>query len=287
MAKHQFVTDKNFLFRYYVWNLAFLGIGIALMLGFGRSVFWWEVPILFLLVLDVWSTTVGICGLLLITFLFYPLHLWYIAPILAGIYVGHLSSMLMHNASHGNLRPRFLNRTIGEVCGFIQVYGFIGFQTVHYFHHIHPDDRLLDPHPPSEADSYFAYLTGVKHLIKRFMDRTWLETFGKSRSDHVWWQTQTGFFFLNQYGRLVFLYILLGPPLFATFFIPSFLANIYLYNKFNYFTHRTNPDGSVEILNLNDTLYEKLVNAMFAGILFHKNHHRRPYLYDPRHSDFA
>jgi hypothetical protein len=52
------------------------------------------------------------------------------------------------------------------------------------------------------------------------------------------------------------------------------------YAWFNYVTHRPLGDGAI-IVNRNEHAY-KLVNAIAFGLYFHRNHHIRPSLFDPR-----
>jgi hypothetical protein len=64
--------------------------------------------------------------------------------------------------------------------------------------------------------------------------------------------------------------------------IVSKIVNYAWYIHFNYFTHQPNADGDMEVLNLNHNFYYKLMNATMAGIYYHKNHHRKASLFDPR-----
>ena len=45
-----------------------------------------------------------------------------------------------------------------------------------------------------------------------------------------------------------------------------------------------NPQtGDTEPANLSHNLYYKITDALWFGIYFHGNHHRRPLLFNPRH----
>jgi len=64
-------------------------------------------------------------------------------------------------------------------------------------------------------------------------------------------------------------------------YIPSYLSMTLFFAHFNYYTHRPRGKDSVEILNLNYNPFYKFLNFLSFGAYFHKNHHRKPSLFNP------
>ena len=72
---------------------------------------------------------------------------------------------------------------------------------------------------------------------------------------------------------------------------PSFPSNVYWsethlhtglsLDAFNYYTHEQQPDGSVEVVNLDMNLYYRFCNTFLFGVFYHKNHHDKPNLFNP------
>jgi len=77
-------------------------------------------------------------------------------------------------------------------------------------------------------------------------------------------------------------YLLLGFSGFFLFYVPTYITSVLFFNHFNYFTHRPRNDGTFEILNIDRTPYQRLVNHLFFGVFYHKNHHLKPYLFNPK-----
>lgn len=46
-----------------------------------------------------------------------PIYLWHLALLPIAIYLGGISAIFMHNASHRSFRPLWLNRLMGEITG--------------------------------------------------------------------------------------------------------------------------------------------------------------------------
>jgi stearoyl-CoA desaturase (delta-9 desaturase) len=194
--------------------------------------------------------------------------------------LGILSAVLMHNAAHGQLRPLWMNRLVGELCALHQLYGFAGWQIPHLFHHRYPDEPGRDPHPPGTLP-FWPFLFGMRRTLRQCVGdeyfRLWKDWPGAERA----WTTLKVFATCGMGLRLAFWALLLGPALFLTLFLPSYITNVLFFAHFNYFTHRPTAGGAVEILNLNHNLYYRIVNKVFFGVYFHKNHHEHPGLFNP------
>jgi fatty acid desaturase len=205
---------------------------------------------------------------------------WQLGLIPVGVVAGIFSAVMMHNAAHGQLRPVWMNRIVGELCALHQLYGFAGWQIPHLFHHQHPDERGLDPHPPGDL-TFWQFFSSMRRTLRQCLGDAYFRLWkGWPGAERAW----TALKLLATCGmglRLAFWALLLGPALFLTLFVPSYVANVLFFAHFNYFTHRPSVDGAPEILNLNHNLYYRTVNRWFFGVYFHKNHHEQPALFNP------
>jgi fatty acid desaturase len=207
---------------------------------------------------------------------------WWLLPL--GAVIGLQSAWLMHNAAHESIKPRWLNRLLGEICGLQQLMGFPGWAIPHIVHHQFSDDPDKDPHPPQ-------YLTFMQFLAEMgpSMARVARQFFFNLWKDHPQvsriWQSMVWTSMAARYMRAVFLLVLLGPKIFVLCFMVSKMVNMIWYVHFNYYTHRPTGDGRIEILNLDHNFYYKLMNATMAGVYYHKNHHAKASLFDPRDYD--
>ncbi|OUR99537.1 hypothetical protein A9Q84_00525 [Halobacteriovorax marinus] len=202
-----------------------------------------------------------------------------ILPILGAVLCGYPSSIL-HNCAHGNTGTRLQNDLVGEILGTVMLYGFGGFRLGHMFHHKFPDDPLMDPHPPRGYSFFFFLLSPVKATLG-VIERSYFSYFGENKTTRTNIQLQKIAFNISIILRVLFWYLLLGSELFVLFYIPMYVLNIFVFAHINYATHIVNDDGSSEIVNLNNNYYYKIVNKISFGGYFHKNHHRRPQVYNP------
>ncbi|HEY0963815.1 MAG TPA: fatty acid desaturase [Pseudomonadales bacterium] len=200
---------------------------------------------------------------------------------LLGAIIGLQSAWLMHNASHESIKPAWLNRLVGELSGLQQLAGFPVWAVFHIVHHQNSDDPLKDPHPPGTL-TFREYFRQMGVSTGRVVHNVYFELWGDNpRTQRLWRMTMITFL-LARFTRAVFLLVLLGPTLFVLVLIVSKIVNYAWYIHFNYYTHQPNENGDMEVLNLNHNLYYKFMNATMAGIYFHKNHHRKASLFDPR-----
>jgi stearoyl-CoA desaturase (delta-9 desaturase) len=222
-----------------------------------------------------------VLGALSVTSVWTPFSPSLLALVPIGAVLGVLSAGWMHNAAHGNFRPRWLNPLVGELCGLQQLLGFRGWTLFHQMHHRDPDDPVLDPHPPA-GHTYWGFVDQMKNLIQRCAARRFFQAHGDSPETRRIWRATVAFLFGGRFMRSVFVFNLLGPKLFVWLFGPSLLVNLLIYCHFNYATHRPRPDGTVEIINLDKGAGYRLLNFLTSGAYFHRNHHLRPGLFDPR-----
>lgn len=200
---------------------------------------------------------------------------------LLGAIIGLQSAWLMHNAAHESIKPAWLNRLVGELSGLQQLAGFPVWAVFHIIHHQYPDDPLKDPHPPGTL-TVLEYFRNMSVTTARVVHNVYFELWGDNpRTQRLYRMTMLSFL-VARYTRAAFLLVLLGPPVFVLCLIVSKIVNYAWYIHFNYYTHQPNANGDMEVLNLDHNLYYKFMNATMAGIYFHKNHHRKASLFDPR-----
>lgn len=186
---------------------------------------------------------------------------------------------LIHNASHDNIRPRWLRHPIGELCGFFHLVGFRDWVVVHTLHHAHADDPEYDPHPPLDK-SYWRFTLGMRESIVKVLVQDYFKHWGQSpeSTKKLWWMGK--FAMLGHWSKIAIWWTLLPLSAFSLFFALSIALKMLHYAWFNYATHRKSSDGPT-ILNLDSPVY-KVANALSFGLYFHKNHHSNPRLFDPR-----
>lgn len=290
-AYARFRKDPYYLLKYYFSNIALLGAASILVEAsssrlhdFQFPAFWLAGLILF--VLPSFSL-IFLSGLyyLVLAFLVQPqdLPLASLALVPAGILAGTVSAALMHNAAHGNFRRSWENRAWGELCGLFQLTGFAGWCISHFIHHAAPDDPAKDAHAPGDM-TFRGYVNAMGQMMKQSLTDKYFETFGDNAHSRATWSLVNFLLPFVRYLRVAFILLLLGPSLFVMLYVPFKIANTLIYGDFNYRTHRPTADGGYEVLNLNHTIWYKLLNAISFGSYFHKNHHRKANVFNPRYA---
>ena len=186
----------------------------------------------------------------------------------------------LHNAVHFNIRPKFLNEFVGEICGFFVLFGMAPFRISHVLHHANSDDEELDPHPPM-GKSFFYFLATTQLNTIRVISNQYFSIHGKSRKTLTIMGLQMPVYYIGLFARLFIWWKILGATYFVAFFVPAYFTNLVVFAHINWATHQTLPSGEVVIVNLNHNLYYKIVNFIGAGAYYHLNHHLKPGLYDP------
>ncbi|WP_162301992.1 fatty acid desaturase [Croceibacterium ferulae] len=286
----RFKNDPYYMLRYYAINLALLTIGIVLLDFFTGSLtamnhrMLWLVGLV-LFVLPNYSL-IFLSGIyyfvLYLTTGGVVLTFSNVALIPAGVLTGTISAAIMHNAAHDNFQSALLNRILGEVCGLFQLSGYVGWTVSHHIHHAAPDNPQKDAHAPGDM-RFGEYVNAMGMLMKRSMTETYFKAFGYGRHIKVTWASISATLPLVRYARVLFTLALVGPTGFVFFYVPFKIANTMIYGDFNYRTHRPNGRGGYEVLNLNHNIWFKLLNAISIGSYYHKNHHRCPKAFNPRH----
>lgn len=290
-AYQRFRKDPYYLLKYYFANIALIGGGIVAaesLLGRSQdlhfSAFWLIGLILFVLPSYSLIFLSGLYYLALICIVQpQDLSLASLALIPVGILGGTVSAALMHNAAHGNFRRGWENRFWGEACGLFQLTGFAGWCISHFIHHAAPDNPEKDAHAPGEM-TFSAYVNGMGQLMKKSLTGKYFEIHGDAAHRRATWSLVDMLLPLVRYMRVAVVLLVFGPTLFVMLYVPFKVANTLIYGDFNYRTHRPTGDGGYEVLNLNHTIWYKLLNAISFGSYFHKNHHRNANVFNPRYA---
>lgn len=282
----QFRSDKYFFLKYYLINLAFYSVACTLLIiaknPFSGDFGWlWLLLLVPIVLPDFFVIVVG--GLLSVSCFLYleTFHWWYLWGLPLGAYLGVQSGTLMHNASHGNLRPKWINRICGELCGLHQLPGVLGWWVTHKIHHQYPDDPKNDPHPPL-ALSFWGFVRNMKGTMRTVMTNNYFDQWGENTETKRIWAMVDLTLPLNRFLRALFLFLLFGPALFVFLWIPSYLVNVLFYAHLNYATHRINNRGDFEVLDLDHNRFYRFMNLVGQGCYYHKTHHWRPTTINPQ-----
>lgn len=208
--------------------------------------------------------------------------LLFIIPL--GFVFGLIIATAFHNASHGNIKPRFLNTVIGEFCGAFTLDGMRNFRVGHMLHHIHADDLELDPHPPHGL-TFFEFIKVSKDRTIAVLIKEYFKHHGDTPESHENIKRQLLSYKIGVVLKLTFWFLLFGPTLFLIFYIPSFLSYFFGFAHLNYISHKCDFDGDSEVLNHDGGVFFSVMNILTSGGYYHKNHHKYPQLYNPSRLD--
>ncbi len=213
------------------------------------------------------------------SYLSFEAHPAHALAVVAAIPFGWFVASLVHNAGHTNFSARF-NRAIGELSGAYLGYGYTSFVLIHTLHHANTD-RQHDPVSPRGLTFLQYFVSPLRHPTKIARAYLYSRHGDTPGYDRIRWGEFIAFT-TNVLLRTAMWALLFGPELFVFFYIPSIISDVAILAHINYACHRNRDDGSVEIVNLTDTLYYRVANAVTLGGYYHKNHHLQPKLLDPR-----
>ena len=215
---------------------------------------------------------------------FYQWHfsLWDLALIPLGIYVGGVSAVFIHNATHNSFRSPFWNEVCGYLSGLHQLWGFMGWKLIHLVHHQYSDSKDMDPHPPGDL-SFWQFGKRMFILSSRKISERYREHWGENPKTLMLQKYVNILFPVMTLLTLIGWVILLGPVVFVFFYIPSYISNHLLFIDVNYSAHPKDETGTTKATNLDHNFYYKFANRFWFGIYYHGNHHRRPTLFNPKH----
>lgn len=288
----QFKRDPFFILKYNIVTILLLALASVVLFNtwssLGETPYSWVLLlcVLPLAVPNFWTISFSALSVVAVSVYFglFVVGLGDAWLIPVGIIVGLQAAYLMHNAAHGNFKPNWLNRVVGELCGLQHLIGFPGWVVPHIVHHQYPDDPARDPHPP-EHMSFTRFLSEMGPCMSRVARQIFFQQWREREDTARIWAAMAYTGMLARYLRAVFLLLLLGSKAFVLAYLISKIVNVLFYVHFNYYTHRPTEEGSIEVLNLNHNWYYKLMNATMAGVYYHKNHHAKASLFDPRRLD--
>lgn len=190
---------------------------------------------------------------------------------------GIVSTVFIHNASHGQFRPRWLNPVLGECAAFVLHSNYLGWAMVHYYHHKHTDDPELDPHAPRDL-AFWPYANGMLPRVVTYLDARHKELHNLP----AWLNLATlvaGLLFLAL-SPLLWL-LMLGPTWFFALWLPVVITGQWLITVINYQNHAADQPGPNHPIDLDRKLWHRLVNRIGFGVLYHEVHHRDATRFDP------
>lgn len=288
----RFIVDPYYLLKYAITNFSILTLVIlVLVIQFNsdnpfHSILLWSAG-LFLFVLPHFFLIFFSGIYYIVLFLFFHkeiVDMPYFLLIPFGVLCGTLSAACMHNASHNNFKPKWLNRIVGEVCGIFQITGYASWVIAHMLHHSYPDHPNKDPHSPGNLTySQFANSMGIN--MKNKLTNKYLEVMSQNKKGKRIWLLTLMIGPILRFQRVFLLMLLFGPAGFILFYLPFKIANALIYIDFNYRTHRPNSKGEFEILNLDFNLWYKFLNLISFGSYYHSNHHKNPSLFNPKYTE--
>ena len=191
----------------------------------------------------------------------------------------------LHNASHGNYSSRWLNKLMGEIMGFHQIWGYEGWKWLHIFHHRHTDTPQ-DPHAPKKGDKFLGYCrayikASIEYLIIVRMDiltkrgyEGWKAVMAKQSFS---WSIRFSMAF-----RLLAIWMV-SPSFFVWFLIPSQISQILITSYINYYGHQyLGDDERSTAMDLHGALLSDTFNFLGHNSCYHGSHHSNPNVFDPK-----
>jgi fatty acid desaturase len=207
------------------------------------------------------------------------LNIYYLLLFPFAFLFGIQIPVLMHNCMHGNLKSKKTNFILGELSGFFALMSLNILRINHILHHAHSDTKK-DPHSPSDKNFitffFVGQLTGARIIEDNFFD-----FYGKDLKNIILFKFNIFLHYGGHFLRLFVWYLILGPNLFLSFYVPAFLIYSVAFAHVNYVTHQKDEFGNIEIINKDDNWYYNLINFIGSGVYYHKNHHGNPRLMNP------
>ncbi|MCC6295545.1 MAG: fatty acid desaturase [Pseudomonadales bacterium] len=274
-------------FRTQPWYLMYYMLGWAVALG-ALSVWWWSPPetaaagLLALMIALVISTRFdAMLAASVPAVMLSPdpaATLFLLALLLPLTWpLGILCAVFIHNASHDQFRPRWLNPVLGELVGWSQRTNLLGWKMVHHYHHKHADDPVMDPHCPGSM-AFWPYANWMQRASMRYLDTRHKELHGMPD----WFYGIAGGLALIGFALMpLSWYLLLGPTWFAALWMPTLCSCWWLFTVINYQTHPPGADGRNRAVDLYMRPWQRLVNRIGFGVLYHASHHRNARLFNP------
>ena len=250
MAMNHFKSDPNYFLKYFTLNFLCFATADALMV--------WVIPNAF-------------------NFRLNSSYLLVLIPL--GVIVGFMSATAFHNASHGNINPRWLNTLVGELTASFSLDDIRSFRVGHLLHHVHADDPELDPHPPKGL-SFLRFIWTSRRRTIDCIAQFYFRHHGSDSKSELNVKAQIRIYHLAAFAKLFFWFLLFGPAVFVLFFVPAYLSFFLGFAHLNYISHLVETDDG-HVRNHHGTPFYAVMNLITSGGYYHKNHHLAPGLYNP------
>lgn len=209
-------------------------------------------------------------------------NILYMALILPALVLMFPFTSWIHSPAHDSIKPKWINRPLGELIGIIQLTGFADWKVLHVFHHQYPDDPNLDPHPPLQK-SYWRFAFGMRENIGKCYMAHYFRYFGQNELSLRRLKMFLHAAKFNMLMKVGLWYLIMGPQVFSFYFTTSILLKMLHYAWFNYATHKYDSNlDKYNILNLDNAIY-KIINKISFGLYYHGNHHQNPSYHNPKY----
>ena len=236
------------------------------------------IPIFLVALASTITTGLGLgIGAAIIFYQDQSLSLMYLVYILAAILVTFPLTGIYHCASHVSMRPRWLNRFIGEIIGLWHMSSIDEWSIIHAMHHAYSDDPQKDPHPPAGL-IFSQFLKTTAQKIFATLKQQFINIHGEENLKDLNNALKIGL--LRQMLLSYFWFVLLGAKLYIFLFATNIVFKKLHYAWFNWATHVRAGDD-VDILDLNSGYY-RIINAFSFNLYLHRAHHKRPGDFIPR-----
>lgn len=211
---------------------------------------------------------------------------WSSAPVLIGAflvaaYLQVMAGVFIHNGAHENF-PRPINRLWSEAMGAIVCTRFASWEILHRYHHMHTDDRELDPHPVNAGFWKFFAQRMIMGLEKN-LTHQYLERWGDTPENRVKDKWRTRGSWIGGLTLVGMWFVICGPVVFFFVFLPALVFGAIHVSHFNWVTHNAHvetDEGEFRPTNLDTGIYW-LGNRVLFGLYMHANHHAYLKLFNP------
>lgn len=277
-----FKKDSKYLIKNNLLRILILILAVSILFffrGFEKQELLFIVPIILLSFNAVWTTALG--GFAAVLILTSRGHIpgaleLLVFPSLAILLTFPLTG-LYHCASHESMRPRWLNRWLGELIGLLHMSSLDEWAIIHTFHHAHADDLEKDPHPPA-GQGFFQFMRNTAKNIGKCFGRHFVKIHGIESLPNLIKASRMAR--LRQLLLSLFWFLLLGPVLYTYLFAVNIIFKKFHYAWFNWSTH-IKVGEEVQIVNLNEGLY-RVINFITFNLYCHRGHHNNPVLFRPK-----
>lgn len=191
---------------------------------------------------------------------------------------GVWAAVFVHNASHGQFRPRWLNRPLGELMSWVLRTNLMGWTLVHGYHHRYADDLDLDPHCPRTM-GFWQYANWMARASYLYLDARHRDRHGLP----AFYYLLPGLAGFGSFALMSLSWmLLLGPILFAAVWLPILCSGWWLFIVINFYNHPVAADGRNRAVDLDSKLWHRTTNRIGFGVLYHAAHHQHARDFDPR-----